>query len=127
MKASPLGILLHPQFGLWHSYRGALGFSQALDVPAKPVAPAHPCDHCLDKPCLSHCPAEAVRVENFNVSACRAHLATEGGQAGCMQQGCLARNACPVGQAYRYPGPQLRFHMQALGQALGQGLEQAPE
>ena len=28
---SPLGLLIHPVYGLWHSYRGALGFPEALD------------------------------------------------------------------------------------------------
>ena len=26
LKPSPLGILMHPQYGLWHAYRGALLF-----------------------------------------------------------------------------------------------------
>jgi len=125
LEASPLGILIHPQFGLWHSYRGALGFSQVLDEPLKPDTVSHPCDHCVDKPCLSRCPVNAISPVGFDVRACRAHLATEAGQAGCMQSGCLARNACPVGQALRYPGPQLRFHMQALGHM--QSLGPAPE
>ncbi|EHS53528.1 hypothetical protein PDO_4146 [Rhizobium sp. PDO1-076] len=117
MKASPLGILMHPQFGLWHSYRGALGFSHALDASVSAHEVTHACDRCLDKPCLSQCPVNAISPAGFDVRACRSHLATEAGQPGCMAQGCLARNACPVGQAYRYPGPQLRFHMEALGEA----------
>jgi hypothetical protein len=31
-----------------------------------------------------------------------------------MTLGCLARDACPVGVAYRYPQVQVQFHMQAL-------------
>jgi len=33
LHASPLGILIHPDYGLWHGYRGALLFSQRLDLP----------------------------------------------------------------------------------------------
>ena len=29
---SPIGLLIHPVYGLWHSYRGALAFREALDV-----------------------------------------------------------------------------------------------
>jgi hypothetical protein len=112
LKPSPLGILIHPEYGLWHGYRGALGFGVRLNPPV-PIGP-HPCDSCREKPCLSHCPAGAVTPAAFEVTTCRSHLGTPMGQAGCMHGGCLARNACPVGSAYRYPGEQLAFHMAAL-------------
>ncbi|MBO3760420.1 ferredoxin [Ciceribacter sp. L1K22] len=112
LKASPLGILIHPEFGLWHGYRGALGFSMALAASGR--VERHPCDHCPDKPCLTSCPVAAIRMDSFDVAACRSHLATPTGQAGCMMSGCLARNACPVGEEHRYPEGQIRFHMRAL-------------
>ncbi len=40
---SPIGLLIHPRYGLWHSYRGALGFLDALDVPAF-AASVSPCE-----------------------------------------------------------------------------------
>ncbi|MDW5313293.1 ferredoxin [Rhizobium sp. PL01] len=113
LKASPLGILIHPHYGLWHGYRGALGFAQALP-PITNSIQRHPCDHCPDKPCLSSCPAQAVLSSGFQVMPCRAHLKTREGRAGCMAAGCLARNACPVGTGYRYTVEQLHFHMAAL-------------
>ncbi|CAN7462106.1 ferredoxin [Pararhizobium sp. LjRoot238] len=110
---SPLGILIHPEYGLWHGYRGALGFGHALAAP--PPAPlAHPCDSCSDKPCLSGCPVDAVLASGFQIAPCRAHLKTAEGKANCMIAGCLARNRCPVGTGYRYQPEQLRFHMAAL-------------
>ncbi|GLR49135.1 ferredoxin [Shinella yambaruensis] len=113
LKASPLGILIHPVYGLWHGYRGALGFSMPIaDAPLR--AAPHPCAHCRDKPCLTACPAGAVRLDMFDVPACRAHLRMPVGQGGCMVAGCLSRAACPVGAAYRYDEAQLRFHMAAL-------------
>lgn len=39
---SPLGILIHPVYGLWHGYRGALLFEEKLELPAVPVLPAAP-------------------------------------------------------------------------------------
>lgn len=113
LKASPLGLLIHPEYGLWHGYRGAIGLSEHVTHPAFEPQP-HPCDHCPDKPCLTTCPASAVTLEQFNVKACRTYLATPAGDATCMQSGCIARNACPVGPAYRYPTEHLRFHMAAL-------------
>ena len=113
LKASPLGILIHPVYGLWHGYRGALGFAERIEDEPFAARP-HPCDGCRDKPCLSICPAGAVQAETFDVPACRTHLRTPEGQGGCMRAGCLARAACPVGAGYRYDEAQLRFHMAAL-------------
>ncbi|MFY8101771.1 MAG: ferredoxin [Allorhizobium sp.] len=115
LEPSPLGILIHPQYGLWHSYRGALLFRVVDGEVETPVrSEVHPCDSCRDKPCLSACPAGAITADGFDVAGCRRHLVTPQGQGGCMLGGCLARNACPVGAEYRYPQAQLRFHMQAL-------------
>lgn len=114
LQCSPLGILIHPQYGLWHSYRGALLFRDwSVDVEPAARGP-HACQSCLERPCLSACPVGAISETMFDVAACRQHLATQAGQEGCMVSGCIARNACPVGAAYRYPPAQLRFHMQAL-------------
>lgn len=115
LKPSPLGILIHPRYGLWHSYRGALLFA-TWDGDALSSGPRglRPCDTCREKPCLSTCPVGAVLPEGFDIAGCRQHLASEEGQGGCMLSGCLARNACPVGGDFRYPEAQLRFHMQGL-------------
>jgi len=112
LRASPLGVLIHPDYGLWHGYRGAIGFAEHIDFSA-PAPRPHPCDRCPDKPCLTTCPANAVAPDHFDVAACRTYLAVEGERT-CMQGGCIARNACPVGAGYRYPPEQLRFHMAAL-------------
>jgi ferredoxin len=114
LKASPLGILIHPRFGLWHSYRGALLFGEWDEEVEPPVPVTHPCDRCLEKTCLYSCPVDAIKPNGFDVVGCRQHLVGSGGQRGCMMAGCLARNACPVGTEYRYPPEQLRFHMKAL-------------
>lgn len=113
LKPSPLGILIHPRYGLWHGYRGALAF----DIPHPYIgerAAEHPCDSCSAKPCISACPADALHQERFDVGRCRGHLRSEAGRAGCLKGGCISRDACPVGRAYRYPHEQLCFHMAAL-------------
>src|SRR5581483_7526160 len=66
---SPIGILIHPEYGLWHVYRGAFLFARKLELPAVRPAPS-PCDTCARKPCLSACPAEAFKPESFDMHAC---------------------------------------------------------
>lgn len=112
MKASPLGILMHPEFGLWHAYRGALLFDRALNLSAPPPA-GHPCDSCAQKPCLSACPVGACSAGGFAHEVCLAHVRGAAGGP-CREAGCRARNACPVGTAYRYPDAVQAFHMSAF-------------
>jgi ferredoxin len=113
LKASPLGILIHPVHGLWHGYRGAVGFAERLGE-ATVTFEHHPCDHCPDKPCMAACPAGAITDAGFGYADCRGYLASNDGLSSCMNGGCLSRAACPVGAEHRYPVEQLRFHMQAL-------------
>ena len=72
LRSSPLGILIHPRFGLWHGYRGALGFAEELAVPDSlaPDSPevGHACDGCVGRPCLSACPAGAITLGGFDLS-----------------------------------------------------------
>lgn len=106
---SPLGLLIHPQYGLWHAYRGALAFAARLDLPARPEV-ASPCDSCVEKPCLTTCPVAAFSTAGYDVPACARHLDTPAG-SDCMAEGCRARRACPIGQGYRYAPAQAEFHM----------------
>lgn len=110
LRPSPLGILMHPVYGLWHAYRGALLFEAetAVEPPAEPV---HLCDSCVGKPCLSACPVEAWSPGGFNREACMGHLQDVRGYR-CMSGGCMARNACPEAVAWRYP-PEVQAHHQA--------------
>ena len=109
---SPLGLLIHPEFGLWHSYRGAVALSGEIAIPPNPAL-ASPCENCVAKPCLSACPVGAFAPGSYDVETCVAHLGTSDG-ARCMDGGCLARNACPVSREYAHAPAQARFHMQAF-------------
>ena len=108
LKPSPLGILMHPEYGLWHAYRGALLFDAEWPVAAADK-PIHLCDLCSGKPCLSACPVSAYSETDFAYGACVGHLRS-GREGTCMTAGCLARNACPYGQAYRYPSEVQAYH-----------------
>jgi hypothetical protein len=112
VKASPLGVLIHPEFGLWHAYRAALVFDRVLDLPAAPVR-AHPCDTCAGRPCLKTCPVGAVTDQGYAVDNCARHVGSREGRA-CRSIGCLARRACPVGAGQVYPDRAMAFHMAAF-------------
>ena len=109
---SPLGMNIHPDFGLWHAFRGALALPQPLDLPPPDVRPS-PCGGCQDKPCLTTCPVGAFSGQMYDVDACAAHIATPQG-ADCLERGCKARLACPAGADYRYAPEQANFHMSAF-------------
>ena len=109
---SPLGILIHPDYGLWHAYRGALAFAERLALPPR-AERARPCDSCAEQPCLSACPVGAFSERGYDVPACVGHIGGPAGEA-CMDRGCLARRACPVGSDYAYDAAQGRFHMTAF-------------
>jgi hypothetical protein len=106
---SPIGLLIHREYGLWHAYRGALAFAERLGLPPRPELPS-PCDSCADRPCLGTCPVGAFSVAGYDVPACARHLDTSAG-VDCMTLGCRARRACPVGQGYSYAPAQAEFHM----------------
>jgi hypothetical protein len=109
---SPLGLLIHPMFGLSHSYRGALAFATDIEPPAM-TRLVSPCESCVSKPCLTACPVEAFSATGFDVDVCADWLRKREGAA-CLGGGCLARRACPVGADYAQALEQAGFHMRAF-------------
>ncbi|MET2826308.1 4Fe-4S dicluster domain-containing protein [Mesorhizobium shangrilense] len=117
LKPSPLGILMHPRYGLWHAYRGALLFEDELPIEV-PQAAIHLCDACVGKPCMKACPVDAYSAEGFAYQSCLAHVRGATGEP-CRSGGCLDRNACPYGTAYRYPAEVQAFHMASFAPMVG--------
>ena len=111
LHPSPLGILMHPRFGLWHAYRGALLFAEIFALPQRVLWPS-PCESCATKPCIASCPAEAVASSGFIRAACSAHVASPQGIA--CRSGCVSRGSCPVAVSHRYGAEQAAFHMRAM-------------
>jgi hypothetical protein len=112
---SPLGILIHPEFGLWHAYRAAFLLQDPVELPPAIDRPS-PCDSCADRPCLNTCPVGAFSASGYDVEICASHVnGTTGGT--CRSQGCLARLACPVGVAWQYESAHAAFHMAAFGRS----------
>lgn len=111
LRPSPLGILMHPDYGLWHAYRGALLLDH--EIPFQEVRKVvRLCDLCDEKPCLKACPVNAYSEAGFAYRNCLTHVRSSLGEA-CRSDGCLDRNACPHGAAYRYPPYVQAFHMAA--------------
>jgi hypothetical protein len=114
VRGSPLGIQIHPEFGLWHAYRAAILLPVELDLP-EPRRRNHPCDTCADRPCLAACPVGAFTGAGYEVDHCVNHVvSTKSLDKGCHQCGCLARLACPIGQQWRYDRDHAAFHMEAF-------------
>ena len=110
-SASPLGVLVHPSYGPWFAFRGALAFPDRIDIPA--TEPADPCGTCRDKPCLTACPVDAISAGRaYDAVRCRDHVSRRNNQ--CFNTGCLARHACPLGRDFVYEAEQARFHMDAF-------------
>jgi hypothetical protein len=110
---SPLKILIHPEFGLWHAYRAALLFDSLDGLPDVGVAPAalSSCLGCSGQPCLTACPVDAYDQDVFNAHAC-ADFVTHRGSRGT--DGCAARRACPVGVDNQYSKAQQQFHLRSF-------------
>lgn len=118
---SPLGLLIHPDHGLWVGFRFALllpDLGSALSWAVPDASSAHdapsPCASCIGRPCLSACPVRAHSEQGFDLARCLAGLAPGGASPACLGRGCLARLACPVGAAHAHPPAQAAFHMQAF-------------
>lgn len=113
VRSSPLGIQIHPEYGLWHAYRAAILLRTAFGQPL--AEQAHPCDSCVGRPCLTRCPVSAFSPDGYDVELCVNHVVAmqhEGGS--CADVGCLARLACPVGARWRYRADHASFHMTAF-------------
>ena len=113
---SPLGLFIHPEYGLWHAYRAAVLIAPKLDFPPLEANPS-PCLSCAGQPCLNSCPVGAFSRNGYDVPACARHLGTPAGQD-CLGGGCVARRACPVGTGYVQSPAQNSFHMDAFFKAV---------
>ena len=109
---SPTGIMIHPEYGLWHVYRAAFLFAGRVEFAPRGDSPS-PCESCAAKPCLTICPVDAFKPDRFDFKSCSDHVAGISG-ANCRTRGCMARRACPVGRQYAYPRDAQEFHTAAF-------------
>lgn len=112
LAQSPIGVMMHPAYGLWHSYRFAL-LGADFEVDQAPFPGKSPCISCDAKPCLHRCPVDAFDSSGYDVERCASYL-RQTPQAECHSGGCLARYACPIAPELSYNAEQGRFHLQAF-------------
>ena len=105
---SPIGLLIHPRYGLWHSYRGALGFREALDVPELAAAPS-PCELLPRTLVLEHLPRRRVLRRRLRCRRLR-RPSEERGRRGLHGRGMPGAAGLPGRRGSRlWPGPG-EFH-----------------
>ena len=111
---SAMGLMIHPRYGLWHSYRFGLLMPAAGGLVAHQlIAQQSPCESCVAKPCLNTCPVGAFDLVGYDVDACAQYL-KKTPRARCHSEGCLARLSCQVGLKYQYDCAEHRFHLRAF-------------
>ncbi len=120
LYSSRLGMLIHPQYGLWHAYRFAVAFPTVPDglTGVETGADQDICARCPDQPCLSSCPVDAFTGQHYDIERCYGHLRDDPGKS-CLNQGCAARLACPEGLRFRYQPDHARFHITAFYSSIG--------
>jgi ferredoxin len=101
----PLGLQIHPVYGPWWAYRALVLVDVALPT-AEP--PGDGCAGC-PAPCVSACPAGAVRLGGFSIPDCHERRL----EAEPCRLSCAARIACIRGPVHRYSDEGLAFHMRA--------------
>lgn len=111
LQQSPIGLMMHPQYGLWHAYRFGLLFAEELS--AGLMKRDSPCLSCEERPCLNTCPVGAFSSAGYDVPSCIDYL-KQNPSAECFQHGCMARYNCPAGREYRYVDEQSQFHLRAF-------------
>jgi epoxyqueuosine reductase len=108
-RPSPFWVGVDAEWGSWFAYRAVVLADTALPVTTRRNTNT-PCDVCSDKPCISACPAGALASEQtgpWRLQTCLAFRQQP--QSPCLDR-CLARNACPVGEEYRYTDQQIAYH-----------------
>jgi hypothetical protein len=103
LQTAPFGVTLDPVHGPWFAWRAAL--LTAAPYPESDFPDAAPCAACA-APCETACPAGAVDRQGFRWRDCTEYRLSE---TPCRET-CLAREACPVGAASRYPDAETRYH-----------------
>lgn len=104
---SIIGVVVHPRFGPWIAFRGALLVDCEIDHPGDAMG-FDPCPTCSSRSCISACPAAAVSFPaGWDIPKCLAHRVEA--HPDCAER-CHARVACVLSPEWRYPNDELAYH-----------------
>ena len=110
--ASRLGMHLHRDYGLWHSYRFALVLPYEINQQEEVSSYQAPCSNC-EQMCVRICPVGAFNTEGtYDVTTCRTYV-RDNPDSQCFSRGCQARLACPEGKG-SHELAQHQYHMQVF-------------
>ncbi|MFQ5513592.1 MAG: hypothetical protein ACE5FG_04080 [Myxococcota bacterium] len=98
-----IGILIHPVFGPWISFRGLLYLPDAVG-PERPRS-FDPCGGC-PAPCVEACPGHVITSDGLDPAAC---FRTKIRRREC-RLACDARSACIHGREYSFGTSQIAHH-----------------
>ncbi len=102
---SLMDILIHPEYGLWISLRGAIITNIEFAQYNEPLYSFNPCPEC-SKPCISACPTNTVSENGWDCNSCmRFRLSND-----TCRDNCASRRACPYGKEHQYSNEQLAYH-----------------
>ena len=100
---SPFMVGINKEWGSWYAYR-AVALADTDLTPSVADQGKSPCETCLDKPCMTHCPASALSVSGFDLKKCVDYRKST--RSVC-KASCVARISCPVGDHHRYCAEQI--------------------
>lgn len=104
---SPMGVGINEEYGLWFAYRALFLIDAPLPLRRKPSG-ISPCENCLDKFCITACPAAALDCsKDPEINRCSQFRVKK--DSPC-QDRCLARESCPVALDQRYSREQISYH-----------------
>lgn len=112
--SSPLKVGINATWGLWYAYRVVLLVEGVLE-PTEKVQQPSPCDSCMDKPCITACPGQALSDAGRMLTLCVDHRLQP--ESSC-QNTCVARQACPIQLQHRYDPDQIHYHYQRSYQTI---------
>ncbi|MDO8431803.1 MAG: hypothetical protein Q7S58_05265 [Candidatus Binatus sp.] len=104
---SILGVAVHPVYGPWIAFRGAILLNEVIDSPGE-AAGFDPCPRCTVRSCIPACPVGAISVAaGWDIPECLTHRVEV--EPDCAPR-CHARAGCVLGPEHRYPDDELAYH-----------------
>jgi epoxyqueuosine reductase QueG len=113
-RRSLLGLLVHPTFGPWIALRAAVLLPVVLAT-ARPADGFDPCPTCIERACVSACPAGAIGDGGWDIPRCAAHRLRDDDECAAR---CHARFDCVIGREYRQSPEELAYHQSRARGAL---------